>query len=265
MTTTDETIGRDELQRRVVHSLLLPAVRLAKVFGIPLKEMVGYLQLAYYHELRKDGLRLKDVSDQMDISMRSAARLSKQLKTNFFRPEREHGLPRQIEFVLWHEALSLPRLKRELTNVSGEAVEEALEQLLSEDRVSRIAGRTVTYGVTRGSSRLVRDRWTARIGALNSMVSNICDVVYGRFFTSSSRSWARTLSLRVRPEDLGKLKALYEDRIWTELSALDEAAAGDPAALSINLTVCWADYESTPRAPDAGSRSKVSTENGAKT
>lgn len=263
--TSDETRRRGqtqapsipwpELQRRVVHSLLLPAVRLAKVFGIPVKEIANFVHIAYFQELRHDGLTLQEVSERMDISMRSAARLSKQMKTNFFRPEREHELPRRIEFLLWYEPLSLSRIRRALPEVGDAALDEAMAQLLAEERVVRHAGRTVTYAVSRGASRIVRDRWTARIGALNSLVGNLSAVIYGRFFAQDPKAFARTLSFRLRRADLAQLKALYESEIWTRLEAMDEAAAGDPDALAMNFSVCWAEYESVPRAavsPQAG-------------
>ncbi len=249
-------ISDAEMQRRVIHSMLLPVVRLARVFGVPVREVANFLQVAYFQELRNEGLTLREVSQRMDISMRSAARLSKQIKTNFFLPEREHELPRRIEFLLWYEPLSMPRIVRELPQVPVEDIESAMEQLLKEERIVRHDGRTVTYAVSRGSSRIVRDRWTARIGALNSLLSNVCSVTYGRFFGGHPRAFARTLSFRVRPQDVPQLKALYESGIWARLRAMDEDASGDPQSVSMNLTVCWSEYESIPNAAaDAGNDS----------
>lgn len=236
----------EESQDRVLYSLMLGSVRLAKLFGKPLKDVVGLLQMAYFHELRSDGLSLEEIGQVLEVSRRTAARLSKQLKTNFFRPEREHELPRRVEFLLWAEPMSQARILRELS-VDPEELEEALAQLQEEGRVVLEPGRVPRYAVARLSDRLVRPGWTARIGALNSLVGNLTDVVQGRFFAQSPTSFARTLTLRVRPQDMPELRRLYEEQIWPALEALDKEAAGDSRSLEMRVSLCWAEYETSQR------------------
>ena len=46
-------------------------------------------------------------------------------------------------------------------------------------------------------------------------------------------------------EDLHKLSEIYEDGVWKPLESLDEAAAGKEAT-SMNVSICWAEYDSVP-------------------
>ena len=246
-TQMSDELPHGELERRVLYSLMRAVVRLAKVFRISLEDIQGLLQMAYFNELRTtDGLTLLEVAELLSVSRRSAARMSKQLKTNFFRPEREHELPRRILFMLWAESMSRARIVRELRDVDDREVDAALERLLEDGRIVREEGRVVTYATTRAAERMVLPGWTARIGALNSLAGNVASVVYGRFFADAPESFARTLSFRLRREDLPKLKQLYDEAVWPRLEALDEASSADDEALAMNLTICWAEYASVP-------------------
>ncbi len=241
-----------EFSRRVVYSLLRPAVRLSKVAGLSMEELSSLVRLAYYQELRGDGLTLQDTASFLDLSMRSVARLSKLLKTNFFAPDRAHELPRRIEFALWYEPLSLVRIARELSGATKRDVEEAVQTLLLEGRITENKGRTTTYGIARTASRIVREGWVPRIGALNSLSSNIASVVYTRFFSGVTDSFARTLSLRVREKDLPELRRLYDDVIWPTLEALDAQTTDDQGDPRLQFSVLWAPYEAVPGVDAAG-------------
>ncbi|MEO1271243.1 MAG: hypothetical protein AAFX99_24390 [Myxococcota bacterium] len=116
-----------ETRTRVIYSVLVPAVRLAFVFRVPLKELGDLLQMAYYHETKRRGLKMRETSEQLGVSMRKVAQLSKRLKRNFLKPESDYGLPRQIEFMLWAEPLSELRIGQALPHEHGEAIVAALE------------------------------------------------------------------------------------------------------------------------------------------
>ena len=66
-----------------------------------------------------------------------------------------------------------------------------------------------------------------------------------RFFEEDERAFARSLQFRVRPQDMPRLKALYEEHVWKTLSELDEAARHDPEAIPMGTTLCWAPLELT--------------------
>ncbi|MFB6372107.1 MAG: hypothetical protein ABEN55_03105, partial [Bradymonadaceae bacterium] len=147
-----EPIDDAQLQGRVIYSLMSPAVRLARAFRVGLEDVRKWVELAYFHELRRDGLTLKEVAERLDVSKRKASGLSRQLKTNFFAPEREYELPRRIEFLVWAEPMSKARLVQNLDDVTVGEVEEALETLLEQGRVVADREGNTTYLLARGES-----------------------------------------------------------------------------------------------------------------
>lgn len=234
-----------EYTRRVLYSLLMPAARLAGDEGLNLKELSHWIETAYFHDLKGRGLKMREMSELLDVSMRKVAMLSKQLKLNFLRPEREVSLPRQIEFALWSEALSKARLAQTFPGSSQEEIDEAIELLIEEGRVVELEGRTTRYDIASATRRIVGRDWMGRIDGLNNLMNNVADAVFGRFFRGEERAFARTLQLRVRPEDLPELRALYEDEVWERLRELDERARGDQHAIPMGVSILWA-----PQAPD---------------
>ena len=242
----------EELKLRVVYTMLLPSVRLAKAFKLSMKDVGDFAQMAYYHELKRQGLKMREASSLLDVSMRKVALLSKRLKRNFITAEREHGLPRRVEFMLWANPLSPARLEQAMPDVSPQDIAEALQTLESQGRVRQIEGRTTTYEVVRTEFRLVQDSWLARIDGLENLLGSVTAAVYARFFDGDESAFARTVSLRVRREDLPRLRKLYEEKIWAELVALDEAAKGDPEAESMDVSIVWAPYEYIKRREAGG-------------
>ena len=245
-------ISKDELRDRVIYALLLPASRMARVFGLSLRDLSGWLEMAYFHELRDHGAKMKDVAEHMQISMRKAAQLSARLKTNFLDSEREVGLPRRIEFVLWAEPLSAARLKQVLVEEDPDAIDEAIAALLQQGRIREIAGRQTLYEVTKSEFRLVHDTWISRVDALTNLAGTVAHAAFGRFFANEKRALARTLSFRVAPEELDELRRLYEEHIFPTLRDLDERAKDRDDAEQIDLSLCWAPYEYLNQPPTEG-------------
>ncbi len=230
---------RRELEQHVLYAMLRPVVRLAHRLTVPLKELGQWAEVGYFHELRRQNLKMREISEALEISMRKAALLSRQLKDGFFEPER-YGLARRIEFMIWAEPMSLVRVQQHLSDVPPDEVAIALEQLVEEGRVTSVDGRVVTYRVTSGSSRLVRGSWIAKLDALNQLLDTVSAAIQGRFFDEDPAALARNLELRVRRQDLDRLRALYEEVIFTELAELDEQAHGDPDSVAVDFAVCWA-------------------------
>ena len=234
-----------ELERRVIYSMMIPGTRLARAFGVPLKEVGEWVELGYLKELLDGGFKLKDAAELLKVSVRKVSMLSSRLRENFFLPELEHELPARIEFMLWAEPLSKKRIKQYLSAIKEEAIDDAIDLLVEQGRIHEIDGRTTTYEVVTSEQRLVRDDLMARIDALNTLLGNVTDAVFGRFFQKDEKAFARSLQFRVRAEDLPRLKALYEEHVWRELSALDEDARDDPNAIPMGATLCWAPMDLT--------------------
>lgn len=230
-----EALPDAELEQRVVFSLLRPAVALAAAFRVPLKELSRWVEVAYFEHLRQEGLTLQETSDLLDVNVRTAKRLSQQLKVHFLRPELEHNLLVKIEFMLRAEPMSLARLNQVLREIPEDAVREAVERLVAEGRIVEQEGRTPTFRVVKSVNSLVRDTWLARIGGLNSLLENLADVAWGRFFDGDPSTFARTLTFHVRPQDIPALVDAF-DALVTRVAALEAAAKDTRDAVPIRLS-----------------------------
>jgi len=235
--------GPRELGERVIYALLRPAARLALAFGVSIKDVGDWLQMAYFHEARARGLKLRHIADILDVSPRKAALLSKQLKHNFLDVEVEVALPRRVEFLLWAGPLSAARITQALQGDSA-AIERALKKLVADGRVKVEPGATPRYAVVRGEFRLVDEAgWLSRIDGLDTLLGSVANTTFSRFFGGAAQkaaSFARTAGLRVRKADLPTLQKLYQETLWPALVALDEAAKGDDEATSIEVSLVWA-------------------------
>jgi hypothetical protein len=241
----NEELAALELERRVIYAMLLPGVRLSRLFGVGLKEAGEWIELAYLKELIHDGAKLKDAADLLGVSVRKVSGLASRLRENFFTPEFSHELPARIEFMLWAQPMSKRRIKQYLSSVDDDVIDEAVDALSEQGRIREVQGRTTTYEVVQSAQRLVRDDIMARIDALNTMLGNVTDAVFGRFFHKEQKAFARSLQFRIRAEDLPRLRELYEESVWKTLSQLDEAALDDPHAIPMGATLCWAPMDLT--------------------
>lgn len=242
MAPRDE-ISEAELRNRVIYALMLPAVRVANHFEIPLKEMKRWVETAYYDEVHSDEMTVREAADRLDVSTSKISLLSRQLKENFLRPELEDRIERRIEFMLWAEPLSLARIQQVLTDVSDADVEQAVETLLEDDRV-RVddSGRTTTYRLNIEASRRTWDSWLTRIDGLENALSNLADAVFGRFFRDEDRALARTLTFRIPRDAHEELRKFYEERLFPFVEDLDERADADDDPLPMSLSMVWAPY-----------------------
>lgn len=241
--TPDARMSDAELSQRLVYSLLLPAVRMALAHDVSLKELQRLIELAAYHEARRRDLTNTEIAERMDVSIRKVAELSRRLKENFLAPDQEHGLPRRIEFMLWGESASLARIKQTFTDASEDEVDEAVASLEAQGRIRKVEGRTERYERVRSQAVLVNDQLLARIDGLDNLLGNVADVVEARFIDDPPpESFARTLSFRVRPSDLPRLRALYDHVIWEVLQRLDEDARSAADPLTLSASILWAPH-----------------------
>jgi len=231
-----------QVEKRVIYGLLLPAVRLGFMFKVPIKEMGDLLQMAYYHETKRQGLKMREAGDLLDVSMRKVALLSKQLKVNFLELESQHSLPRRIEFMLWANPLSASRLIQAMDEKAQDEILDALELLITKGRVREIKGATVTYEVCSSEARLVDSTWLARLDGLDNVMEVIANTVYGRFFLGEPRAFARTLSLRMRQSGVEQLKLFYKKSFYPLLHQLEEEAKKDEEAVMMDVSLIWAPY-----------------------
>ena len=241
-----DEIDPGELHWRIIYSLYLPAVRLASLFGLPLKEMKEWLGVAYLHELKRRGLSQKESALHIDVSRRTIIELTRKLRENFFAPERHEGVARKILFLLWAEPMTLGRIKQAFSEEDGEALAqiEGVLEAMCEEGVLECEERqgVMEYGLRRGAFRLYRDNWIARIDALNNQLEHLADTIFARFLKRDESSFVRTVTLTMRKEDRARLEELYREVIFPALVAFDEAAKGasEEEVQNMELNISWA-------------------------
>lgn len=241
-----EVDSEEEFSLRVLYSLMKPVAKLASVKRIALQDLTPWMQLAYFHDLKDRGLKMREMSDVMGVSMRKVAMLSKQLKQNFLRPELEVELPRRIEFVLWAEPLSRARLSQALPGVTDAELDDALQILADQERiVVREEARGVIYDISSTTRRVVGREWAGKIDGVNNVMNNVFNAVLGRLFHDDARAFARTLQLHVREDDLEELRAFYNETIFPFLAELDERANETPDRFPIDVSILWAPTDLT--------------------
>ena len=236
-------MNQDELETRVIFSALLPASRIAAEVAVPLKEMKRLIELAYYREVRGRGLKMREITDRLSISMSKISLLSKQLKEHFAQPESDYGLPRRILSLLWAGPLSEARIVQAFDDEEESVVVETLARLLDDGSLAIEDGRTPRYRLAAPQYRLVQEPWMARVDALNHLMSAVTRVVQARFFKGDERAFARTLSFRVRPGDQERLKKFYQEQLFPLIAELDERVEADGESVPMELSLLWAPQE----------------------
>ena len=237
-------ISEEELRARVFYSLVKAAGRLARAFGMQLKEASSWLEISYFHELDEAGFTQGEAAELFGVSKRTVVNLARRLKENFFRPEQESELPRRIEYMLWAGEMTEGRIHQTLKEASSEEVDQALDQLVEQERVLRHDGRTTRYEVPRAEFRLYKDDWISRIDGLNNHLSNIVDGIYARFFEEDDQAFARTVNFRCKPEHVDELRELYEEKIFPELARMEKETEGDDeeGTVEMGLSINWAPH-----------------------
>lgn len=229
-----------DLLPRLTFAALRPAARLAVRGGFALRDIKKYMELAYYQEARRRGLKMKEIADLMSISMAKVGQLSKELKEHFLEPELEHGVPRQILSLLWAAPLSEARVIQALPEFEAPEVTSALRQLVEQGRVRVIEGRTETYGLAASLQRLDMEPWMAKVDGLNTLLESTSQAVRARFFDEDDRAMVRNVAFRVRPADIEKLKKHYEEHLFPLICDLDDAGVADDESVPIRLSILWA-------------------------
>ncbi|MBA2662802.1 MAG: hypothetical protein H0U74_10935 [Bradymonadaceae bacterium] len=233
-----DDIAEGELRERLVYSLIQAGIRLAARSGLSLKELTNLLRIGYFHEFRSQDYSLAEICEALDISIATAARLSKSLKTNFFQPEQEHELPQRIEYMLWAEPLSAPRINQVLPKEQEADVLAAVEILLRDGRIEEHPEHEGVYRLVARHGRLVRENWFSRVGALNSLLRNLVTTVEARFFEPEKASLSRTLNFRIHPDQVDELQRFYDEKLWPTMARLDDEA-GDQGHKHVQLSVFW--------------------------
>ena len=226
-------MAQQEVERRC-------GTRLAARLSMGLKDVKRLAELAYYHEGRRQGLKLREIAELMGVSAPKVSLLSRQFKAHFAEAEVAQGLHRRILMLLWAEPMTRQALGRALEAFEDGEVDGALEALIKEGRAKAIEGRTTRYALDKASHRMVGGAWLARLDGLRNMMASVATTVERRMIDGDPRAFARSIQLDVLPEDIPRLKSFYEEALFPLLSDLNERAGRDEGAVTMHISILWA-------------------------
>jgi hypothetical protein len=186
-----------EAQLRLAYSLLKPVVRAAARFHIPVRTLVDLLRLAYFEHLIHDGLTQAEVARRFGQTERHMRSLAQRLRTDFFSAEQEIGLVREIENVVAAQSPLESELRKELRSWNPAHVNDAIEQLLSEQRITRDdEGRFV---VAKRYVLLGSEKFVHRIDALNHFLDAMYRATMARLVLDErEEAMMKTISFSAR-------------------------------------------------------------------
>ena len=242
--TADDGGSVPELQRRLVFSLLRPAVRLCRLFRLPLRTLQDLARLAYLEELRRrGGATQAEAADLLGTSLRTVASLDEQYRGDFLAPEREVELARRIEDTLGRGPATAERLAA-LPGAEAEGVERALVGLVTAGRVEGLGaagGDPSGYRLRRSFVSLVGDGLLARIDGLNHQLDVIAAAVRSRFLGGDERpALARTLSFVGTSERVSALANELARSVRQRCADAEEDSLGQDGFESYSVTLALA-------------------------
>lgn len=231
----------NELRDRVIYALFAPAAQISKTFNMPLSHLKKLIEIAYFHEIKKSGVKMKDAAKVMDVSLSKIALLSRALKKNF--GSDDISLDRRIEFMLWSGPLTSAKIKQVITKSSATEINQALKQLVEEKKIIKNRReQSFLYSLNLDVERSEWDEWLTKVDTLFHALRIIGEIVYSRFFEEEDKGVSRVLSFNILPKDLKKLRNFY-DELFTLTGELDEDAEGNPDAIPISLSLFWAQFQ----------------------
>lgn len=235
------TISQQESRRRIAFAVLAPFARIAVNWRLPLREAKQLIELAYYAETRRRGNKLREVAELLSVSMSKLGLLSRDLKEIFDEGAEGQTISRRILSVLGAGPLSEAKVVSVLDDAEPEMVKTVLAEMVEQRLLEIVPGRTPLYRLAAAQYRLTKEPWMARYDALNHLMAAVGQTVDARFERNDPGAMARTVSFKVRPEDLPRLMELYERQVMPLIVELDRAATTESTqAQPMNLAVLWA-------------------------
>jgi hypothetical protein len=245
------TISQQESRRRIAFAVLAPFARVAVNWRLPLREAKQLIELAYYAEARRRGYKLREVAELLSVSMSKLGLMSRDLKEIFDEGTAGQTTARRVLSVLGAGPLSEAKLLSVLDDEEAEAVKAVLDDMVAQQLLEIVPGRTPLYRLAAAQYRLVQEPWMARYDALNHLMTAVGQTIDARFERGDGAAMARTLSFKIRPEDRARLAELYERQLVPLIVELDQAAvaAGD-AGVAMNVAIMWAPDSDGPNRPE---------------
>ncbi|MEO1267006.1 MAG: hypothetical protein AAFX99_02845 [Myxococcota bacterium] len=212
---TDDPPTWSELQRRLAFTLLRPAMRLCRLFRLPLSTVEELCRMAYFEEVRFGGHHSQaETALLMDRSLRTIGNLERQYRSDFLAPESELSFEREVEEMFSSGPLTVDHLAEELPHLDRVDLERLVGSLVNMGRLLEEGdpdGDETRYALNRDFVSLMRDALDAQLDGLGHQLGVIAQAVLSRFVAPERAAMARTLSFVALPEDM---EALGDDMVF---------------------------------------------------
>ncbi len=238
----DQPGGFLEYKQRLVFSLYRAACRVGIRLGMPLEQMERLLRMAYLREAREEqGLDLKSVASIFGKSLRTVSTLHQRYQSDFFSPEEQVQLRRDIAGVVNARARTLDELVPVFPGVQRASLLVAIDDLVREGRLRR-------DGDVLRRNPLDHDFYdpsdaSRRVDGLNRQMDILAATVWQRLVENDDAPIARSYVFDANDDDYERLVRELLAKIRDDAIAADAAAQDADARVRRGITLAAVDME----------------------
>ncbi len=248
----ERVLTEEERERRALFALMRPVATAAFDLRAPLAWVKGAILTATFAAGRSRGVGLREVGEVLDVSISKVALLSKDFKQGLFGSDEEQALELHIERMLSAEPLTLARLNQVLPETSISDIEEALDRLEANGRIScEGEGDFALYHLDIDASRSDWDQLLGGSDALGGALDVVAAGVLARTGVrpnapgDEAKAGASSARVRLPKEALGELSEWSKnpadpDGIRALADAIERAKTMDEdACVEVDLATFW--------------------------
>ena len=226
-------------RERLVFVCMRLGAAMALGAGLSLKELRHLAELSYFQRVDATRDRREEVREILGIGNTKIAAMAHQLREQFLNAEREYGLPRQLLALLWATPQTMAQIQKELGPCfEPDEIERAMAELIAQERVKEIPGRTLSYAPASEFQRLQVLPWRAMLDGLVTLMDHVAQAIEARFERGDEAAMVRNVSFQVDESELDALRVFYETQMLPLIVELDgRAHTGKP--VQVNLSVLW--------------------------
>ena len=238
-----------EMQLRLVYSMMKPVIRAAARFRLPMRTLGELMRLAYFEHLSREGRSTAEIAEHFGQTPRHMRSLARRLDSDFFEAERDVGLVREVEaFVGARSPATDAQVVEALPNWEARDVSAAIARLVEEQRLERDAqGR---LQIARRYVVLRSEEFHHRIDSLNHLLDGTYRAVLHRLvFDDRLTAMMKTISFSALAGELVAFMQRLEGELRRELATIDESASfAGRGEDRYTLAITLAPVAETPRA-----------------
>jgi len=214
-----------EYKSRVVYSLLRLVARIGIRLRLPLDQVGFLLKMAYFQEARDEqGLELESIAELFGKSLRTVSTLHKQFRGDFFAPEREVQLRRDMAALLTKRARARADFEALFPDRDAGDLIRALDDLIREGRVIENGGRY--HRNPEDHDYFDEHDIVRRIDGLNRQMDIVGQTVWNRLVdpVNGTQAAARSYVFAATDEDFDGLVRGILAKLRTDAIAADAVA-----------------------------------------